>query len=207
MIHILKNREPRSFTTYRLTQDASYANIPSTVKNDLKKSLLKEQGELCAYCMSRISLEKMKIEHFFPQSKFQSKALEYSNLLAVCRGYEGQCLQDQTCDTKKSNQIITIDPLNLAHVNNITYSRDGTINSNSYQDDLDKILNLNLFKLKNNRKNALSSFQKELCKQKDNKTISKEIFLKLLKGYEEREIKQEYDGIIINYLKKKLELI
>lgn len=207
MIHILKNREPRSFTTYRLTQDARYANIPSTVKNDLKKSLLKEQGELCAYCMSRISLEKMKIEHFFPQSKFQSKALEYSNLLAVCRGYEGQCLQDQTCDTKKSNQIITIDPLNLVHVNNITYSRDGTINSNFYQDDLDKILNLNLFKLKNNRKNALSSFQKELCKQKDNKTISKEIFLKLLKEYEEREIKQEYDGIIINYLKKKLELI
>ena len=41
MIHILKNREPRSFTTYRLTQDASYANIPSTVKDDLKKSLLK----------------------------------------------------------------------------------------------------------------------------------------------------------------------
>lgn len=207
MIHIMKNREPRSFTMYRLTQDASYANIPSTVKNDLKKSLLKEQGELCAYCMSRISLEKMKIEHFFPQSKFQSKALKYSNLLAVCRGYEGQCLQDQTCDTKKSNQIITIDPLNLAHVNNITYSRDGTIKSNYYQDDLDKILNLNLFKLKNNRKNVLSSFQKELCKQKDNNKISKETFLKLLKEYEEREIKQEYDGIIINYLKKKLELI
>ena len=72
---------------------------------------------------------------------------------------------------------------------------------------MDEILNLNLFKLKNNRKNALSSFQKELCKQKDNKKIPKETFLKLLKEYEEREIKQEYDGIIINYLKKKLELI
>lgn len=207
MIHILKNREPQSFTTYRLTQDASYANIPSTVKDDLKKSLLEEQGYLCAYCMSRISLEKMKIEHFLPQSVYPSEALEYSNLLAVCRGYEGECSQNQTCDTKKSNQIITINPLNLDHVNNTTYFRDGTINSNSYQNDLDKILNLNLFKLKNNRKNALSSFQTELCKQKDKKTISKEIFLKLLKEYEERETKQEYDGIIISYLKKKLKLI
>jgi len=154
MIHILKNREPQSFTTYRLTQDASYANIPSTVKDDLKKSLLEEQGYLCAYCMSRISLEKMKIEHFLPQSVYPSESLEYSNLLAVCRGYEGECSQNQTCDTKKSNQIITINPLNLDHVNNTTYFRDGTINSNSYQNDLDKILNLNLFKLKNNRKNV-----------------------------------------------------
>lgn len=155
MIHILKNREPQSFTTYRLTQDASYANIPSTVKDDLKKSLLKEQGELCAYCMSRISLEKMKIEHFLPQSVYPSEALEYSNLLAVCRGYEGECSQNQTCDTKKSNGIISINPLNKTHINNITYSNDGTINSTSYHNDLHTILNLNLNSLKNNRKKSI----------------------------------------------------
>ena len=108
MIHILKNREPQSFTTYRLTQDASYANIPSTVKDDLKKSLLEEQGYLCAYCMSRISLEKMKIEHFLPQSVYPSESLEYSNLLAVCRGYEGECSQNQTCDTKKGSIIFVV---------------------------------------------------------------------------------------------------
>lgn len=48
MIHILKNREPQSFTTYRLTQDASYANIPSTVKDDLKKKFIKRtRGAMC----------------------------------------------------------------------------------------------------------------------------------------------------------------
>ena len=42
MILISKNDEPRSFTTYRLSENASYANMPSDVKYDLKKSLLEE---------------------------------------------------------------------------------------------------------------------------------------------------------------------
>ena len=42
----------------------SDAGIP---KDQLKESLLKEQGYLCAYCMSRISEDTMKVEHWHPQ--------------------------------------------------------------------------------------------------------------------------------------------
>ena len=204
MIHILKNREPQSFTTYRLTQDASYANIPSTVKDDLKKSLLEEQGYLCAYCMSRISLEKMKIEHFLPQSVYPSESLEYSNLLAVCRGYEGECSQNQTCDTKKSNGIISINPLNKTHINNITYSNDGTINSTSYHNDLHTILNLNLNSLKNNRKKVLDDFKQKIYNRFKNKSMNKDTIKIMIEKYKHNPTKEVYIGIVISYLKNRV---
>lgn len=204
MIHILKNLEPRSFTTYRLTQDASYANIPSTVKDDLKKSLLEEQGYLCAYCMSRISLEKMKIEHFLPQSVYPSESLEYSNLLAVCRGYEGECSQNQTCDTKKSNAIISINPLNKIHINNITYSNDGTINSTSHHNDLHTILNLNCNSLKNNRKKVLDDFKQKIYNRFKNKSMNKDTIKRIIEKYEHNPTKEVYIGIVISYLKNRV---
>lgn len=207
MIYILKNPEPNCFTQFRLTANASYTDMPSTVKDALKKSLLEEQGYLCAYCMSRISSKNMKIEHFHPQSIFPSKVLEYSNLLAVCKGNEGECSQMQTCDTKKSDQIITINPLIQNHVDDITYYRDGTIISKFHQNELDIILNLNISVLKSNRKNVLKYFLQEISKKKKDKSLTKSTLKKLLTKYECAQLKNEYDGIVISYLKKKVKKI
>lgn len=205
MIHILKNREPRSFTTYRLTQDASYANMPGDVKYDLKKSLLEEQGYLCAYCMSRISLENMKIEHFQPQSLYSELSLCYLNLFAVCKGNEGQCSEMQTCDKKESNEIISISPLNEIHINNITYSNDGTINSTSHHNDLHTILNLNLKRLKQNRKKVLDDFKQKIYNRFKNKHINKkDTIQRMIEKYEHNPTKEVYIGIVISYLKNRV---
>jgi hypothetical protein len=53
MRRIEKNIEPREWTEYRLTQD----NPPYESKLELRESLLKEQGYICAYCMRRIPVK------------------------------------------------------------------------------------------------------------------------------------------------------
>lgn len=59
MILIKKKSEPHSLTIYKKTINASFDNQPSKVKEDLRKSLLEEQGYICAYCMKRMVLSKV----------------------------------------------------------------------------------------------------------------------------------------------------
>lgn len=61
MIYIQKAREPHSLTQYKKQENANYGNLPSNVKDDIRLSLLKEQGFLCAYCSRRIKSNQMKI--------------------------------------------------------------------------------------------------------------------------------------------------
>ncbi|MFN4795406.1 MAG: TIGR02646 family protein, partial [Pseudanabaena sp.] len=74
MKKIIKQSEPRSLVEHRskqrANQNADYENYPK--KDDLRKSLLEEQGYICCYCMSRITSEQMKIEHWKPQTKYTS---------------------------------------------------------------------------------------------------------------------------------------
>ena len=103
MILIEKGSEPHEWTKYKLTQGAEFRAIP-----ELKDSLLKEQGYLCAYCMARIDKDHMKVEHFKPQSLYPQDILAYGNLLACCLGKT----QDEShCDTSKGNAEISLSPL------------------------------------------------------------------------------------------------
>lgn len=64
-------------------QNLSYNNLPTGVKDDVKKALLAEQGHLCAYTLRRLSsIEDCHIEHVEPQSSVPSKGLDYSNMAA-----------------------------------------------------------------------------------------------------------------------------
>ena len=54
MIEIKKGTEPKELLEYRKQEFASYADMKGDVKEKVMKSLLSEQGHLCAYCMSRI---------------------------------------------------------------------------------------------------------------------------------------------------------
>ena len=52
MIEIKKGTEPKELLEYRKKEFASYADMKGDVKEKVMKSLLSEQGHLCAYCMS-----------------------------------------------------------------------------------------------------------------------------------------------------------
>lgn len=89
MRHITKGREPESLTRYRTTAGACYDDYAE--KDDVRRALLREQGHICCYCMQRISVDKMRIEHWEPQHGEEGASerdLTYANLLGACPGGE-----------------------------------------------------------------------------------------------------------------------
>ena len=145
MIYIEKHSPPKKFVEFvQKNKKAHFDDMPSDVKQILRESLLKEQGYLCAYCMSRIDNENTKIEHYVPRNN--ENELDYKNLLAVCEGKSfGNEKKHQHCDTQKGNRTLQIDPQNQSHISQISYKPDGTIYSKDgkFDNDLNKVLNLN----------------------------------------------------------------
>lgn len=161
---IIKLPPPASFITYSNTKGTSFEDMDANVKEDLKKSLLNEQGWICGYCQQKIKDEsKMKIEHHCEQSICNGQAgnpdrrLDYTNLMAVCLGHYGD---DLHCDSKKATYNSTnglpiqVSPWTPAHVAGIKYTSNGKIESISadHSREIDEILNLNISYIKDQRK-------------------------------------------------------
>lgn len=211
MIEIKKGKEPPALIAYRKTQYATYDDMPKPVHDAVLRSLMQEQGYLCAYCMRRIP-QKGKtppatIEHWDPQSKTCiDKALDYRNMLAVCNGNRG-CGDKEymTCDAKRGNIPLTVHPLNPLTLSSIQYKSDGRISSPNLDinTDLDETLNLNCFQvgLLESRRRALQALQNELKKKHPTGDITLTC-LKLLQKYQSQTSKTPYLGILIWWLQK-----
>ena len=226
MIYIQKRPEPDLLLKYRYQINARFDDMDSDVKKQLRESLLSEQGHLCAYCMKRIDgMKNVKIEHF--EARTPENELRYHNLLAVCKGGDGGPVQARSCDTKKENRPIFINPLSKSDMDRIYYNNNGEIHSSDttkynfkYKDnigryhtgitspdqDICECLNLNY---ENGspmmgRKTALRKFQKLLHPYKNKK--SKRVFLEKMqrKYFEQSEYLEPYVGILRWYIEKKL---
>ena len=209
MKKIIKQSEPRSLVEHRSQVNANYDNYPD--KDKLRASLIKEQGYICCYCMSRIKLDEMKIEHWQPQTKYSSRQLDYKNLLGACMGNQGARPQNQHCDTRKGDSEITINPIegDKNCENLIKYRPDGKIYSDdvSVNHDLNETLNLNLEFLKKNRKVALDVVLEQLRKKFPDKTWTTNIRQKIINDLSDKDANgyySEYCQIAIWYLKYKL---
>lgn len=205
MILIKKKRIPSSLVEYKRTINASFDNLPREVKDRLRTSLLKEQGYICAYCMKKLEDDssKVKIEHYVARN--EENELEYKNLLAVCKGNEGESFEKQTCDTRKGNKEIKINPQVNSDILTIRYTSNGEIKSNNsdYQRDFDETLNLNdIFGLVESRKEALNSLKRKLSKSKTH--LTEDTIRRIYLRYSEAEIKEAYVGILLWYLQKKM---
>ncbi len=208
MKKIVKQSELRSLVEHRAQANANYDNYPD--KDKLRESLLKEQGYICCYCMSRITSEQMKIEHWKPQTKYTALQLEYRNLLGACMGNQGTRPQNQHCDTRKGDIEITINPIEGDRncENLVKYRPDGKIYSEdeSINHDLNETLNLNLGFLKKNRSDALFVLIRKLDEKFSNKTwanitVQKEI--DKLNTKDENGFYDVYCQFIASYLKSK----
>lgn len=157
MKHIEKKAELQTLTRHRLQPHAGYDNYVE--KDELRAALLSEQGGICCYCMQRISMAEIKVEHFASQKKYPHRRLEYDNLLAACLGGQGSPRHLQHCDTHKGDDDIKLNPTdgvrNCEHF--VRYAPDGRIYSDhaDINCDLHTTLNLNLQTLKSNRKAVL----------------------------------------------------
>jgi len=218
---ITKTTEPSSLTSYRSSiaherlLDANvYEDYPHKTKqgcsegdrNNLRLQLLKEQGYICCYCMSRINCENSKIEHLKPQSQFRDKQIDYSNLFIACDGGEGLAQNKQYCDTKKSEiELKAIDFLDNIQ-DYLKYKKEAQkviilSNNTDLSDDINT-LNLNVDRLAKNRKEAYDKVISSLSI----KNFSKNAIKKTLEYYKQMHNGkyEPYCEMIVYFLTKKL---
>lgn len=211
MLYIKKGAPPQYFTDFTLhNPNLHFDDMPSDLKHSLREALLHEQGHLCAYCMSRIDSDNTKIEHYIP--RHSDNELDYKNLLAVCRGNEGQPRRHQHCDTRKGNSTLHIDPQQAQHIAQLSYKSDGTIFSkgnSDFEHDLNSILNLNapFGYLKNNRKRALDSLKLHIHNKLGSRSASSSFLQRALDFYTSNSEghRAPYCGILIDYLQRRIQ--
>lgn len=227
MVTIKKGNTPQELIEYQKTPGASYSGMPKPVKDKVREALLRDQGHVCAYCMKRIpETDKdilaenhtgMKIEHINPQHKKVGDDLDYQNMIATCCGKEkdneSHCLTNDKalrhCDTSKGSNDITLNPLNPEVEPTIYYtSENGKIFSLNQQWNRDLTeenkLNLNIFRLSQNRKSALDGLINII---KKGKVSNSNLHRKLNELSQPGELKPAFYGIIkfflSNYLSKR----
>lgn len=195
----------------------SYINLLSSgTKTDIQEMLLQEQGYICAYCTGRISLDldsttgqkKMKIEHFYCRDTYPDKQLDYDNMLGVCCG---NTVSELHCDSSKKNQNLLYNPSKRQDFSKLKISydySDGKIKSedNTFNEELDSILNLNHILLKNNRLNTLEGIHQALHNL-GNTRANKSVLERMLTNWS--SVNQDgkkipYCGIVIHYLEKRI---
>jgi len=189
---IRKNREPACLVAHRCKPGAVYdergmvpgdgpnpSELPGDAKEELRDALVNEQRGLCCYCCCAIAptWDGVRIEHWEPISLFPERQLDYSNLMAACKGDIGT---HRHCDVRKGNETLSRNPSNPVHrVEDIVHYRtDGTIRSTdlTFDGELgetegsaaanpERVLNLNLAFLCNHRKAVMDSFTHGLQKR------------------------------------------
>lgn len=205
---IRKGVEPASLTQHRCAPHADYDNYSD--KDALREALAAEQRGLCCYCLSRIRPEasRMKIEHWHCQANHPNEQLDYANLLGACLGNEGQPRNQQHCDTRKGNEELSRNPANPRHeVDNLVRFRgDGRITSHDpvFDDELNRVLNLNVAFLRNNRKSTLDAFHAFIGKRGELHRSTLERLLREWNGDSHGGELREYCQVIVFWLRKRL---
>lgn len=232
MIPIHKSVEPDGLSVLRqnairqgLTQEEAYATLKGQLKEDVRNSLVAEQGQLCAYCMCHIprvdvddGIAPITVEHFDPRNPPDHhdtcQGLDYNNLLAVCNGNRASRSKhhhkkDLTCDAFRGNKPFkNLNPCIPETLETIEYGADGTITATDPDvcDDLNKVLNLNCptSTLIAERKAVYDGLTADMANISTDGLRA--YCMNLLSEFEqERNPKTPFVGIIIWYLKSMLE--
>lgn len=139
MKRVLKSPEPQSLADFRVAcpcatweemRNDSFHNGQQAYK-DCSAQTRADQHALCAYCESRLDLNKphaCRVEHVHPKSDTSTGHnwnLDWQNLLATCNGGEtedrtGKSLADVlSCDAHKKNFTINVNPLDIPAFPNV----------------------------------------------------------------------------------------
>lgn len=123
---ITNGREPHYKNDFA-TNDADGINR----RRYLREALIKEQGEICCYCMKKIDVDSSHIEHFLPKEQFQDIDLSYNNLFASCNGEGSNVIYDEYCGHRKDNwwREEMISPTDIEVEKVFKYTSNGKISS------------------------------------------------------------------------------
>ncbi len=219
MKYIVKKHPPKALLDYLKTPNASWEGCPC--KSEWKRSLLEEQGYICAYTMKRIGEQDMKIEHFLPRRGYKELELEYENTLGVCNGNEGYPPEQQYADTRKDNRELQhIDPRDKDCERKLKYRANGELRvddpalANEILDDpVSKpphlsVLNLNHQDLVDGRHRAFEGVKRILGRK--NKTWRRQDVEDMIEKYTNKNAKgqfEEYCMFVLYRLRKRLSWI
>jgi len=207
---IKKSKEPRALRAYRLSeQPPSYEDFRD--KDVLRGALLSDQSHICGYCMQRIKLDTMKIEHWSPQAADPAQQLSWKNLLGACPGGQGQPPRLQHCDTRKGNTRITLNP-NERVEHKLRYLSNGELRAidtkpeqqQALQHELEEILNLNLQQLRGGRMAALAAFLEVLKRKRPTGDWSRDFLEKELENLKNRQKLTPYYQYTVYFIEKRL---
>ena len=74
MKRIEKGAEPRLLSIWKQQDSMAHRprwnRVPAAIRESVHESLMREQGFICCYCESRISMDDSYIEHFRPKTNF-----------------------------------------------------------------------------------------------------------------------------------------
>ncbi|WP_221065299.1 retron system putative HNH endonuclease [Methylomagnum ishizawai] len=206
----MKSPEPKELTEYRCQPDAVYDGpLFTPVKQAIRAQLLREQGYLCAYCMKRIGVWEMKVEHWHCQDHYPHEQLDYQNLLGACQGHEGEPYSQQTCDTRKGNRDLKYHPAHPGHriESQISFLGNGKVGSadTDFDGQLNGVLNLNLPRLLGNRLAVWNAVHDRLSRKAGSRTPAE--IQKLIDDWsvsDQGGQLREYCAVAVYYLRKRL---
>lgn len=168
MKYIQKNDPPESLEKYKQTEGASFKDLDknhTSIKREIKNSLIAEQGGICCYCGTWIDRTNSMIEHFKPKDEdlFPELQLEYTNLLASCLGGQTERQKNRKfplcCDANKKNRVIKVSPTDSKCESYFKYDDDGNIYGTTPEAcNAITILNLNNEVQKNRRRAAIEAY-------------------------------------------------
>ncbi len=169
MRHIHKSaQEPQALADWKSMASPdwqpAYANMPSHVKRELKRLLMKDQQGLCCYCESRLRDNDSHIEHFRPQASYPELSLDFQNLLCSCQSNLRKGAPCH-CGNAKGNwfdETLLISPLSPDCASRFRFTGDGHIHPADAHDQAAREtiahLNLDIPKLVARRQAALDTF-------------------------------------------------
>lgn len=204
MKNIRKGTEPTQLAQYRHAHPENYEDYPG--KDDLRRSLVREQRGLCCYCLSPIDADRqsMRIEHWHPQHSHPAERLAYSNLLAACNG--GERGVELHCDVTKGGGKLSRNPANPNHaVEDLIRYENGMIVATDAEFDreLNATLNLNCKFLQQSRKQTLRAFQDSLGKRPlTRKQLQK--LLAIWNGDLDTQNLRPFCMVVVYYIRKRL---
>ncbi len=171
MKHIVKDQNTPGFDKWKVLVNEdwqpTYEDLRGKEKNEVKDSLMKEQGYICCYCERRLTDDDSHIEHFKPQSEKDVDPLDYNNMLCSCQSQLDKGVPEH-CGHSKANWFdkdLLISPLYMDCEKRFAYTADGKIHPADKSDDAATMtiekLKLNIEILNDFRKKAIEPFLDE----------------------------------------------
>lgn len=194
MKNIVKDQNTPDFDKWKASANddwqPTYEDLSGTTKEEVKFSLMQEQGYICCYCERRLTDDDSHIEHFNPRSNNAVNPLDYANILCSCQNQLEQG-EPRHCGHLKGdwfdNQLL-VSPLDPDCVGHFAYTADGKIQPARKSDDaatrtIEK-LGLNINKLNALRKKAIEPFLDENLNEQD--------FSQFVSGYLRKNMSEMY---------------